>query len=145
MRSGLFAFAIACAFLGAALYINVVEQPSRLALHARAMLQEWMLSNRRGFVMLAVLAVASAVLALLDFGRSGDVRWLIGGAVILSTWPYAYFVVVPVNFMLYFAPAARESSTLRELMRDWGLVEWGQTAIAFAACVILGWAIALPA
>jgi hypothetical protein len=51
MRPGLFAFAAASAFLGAALYINLVEQPARLALDARSMVREWAPSNRRGFVM----------------------------------------------------------------------------------------------
>jgi hypothetical protein len=40
MQLGLFAFAAACAFVGAALYINVVEQPARLMLNARAMVRE---------------------------------------------------------------------------------------------------------
>ena len=64
MRPDLFAFATACAFFGAALYVNVVEQPARLALDARSMVREWTPSNRRGFVMLAVLAIISRALSL---------------------------------------------------------------------------------
>jgi hypothetical protein len=145
MQSGLFAFAAASAFLGAALYINFVEQPARLALGAAAMVREWAPSNRRGFVLLSSLATISAILAYVDFARTGDVRWLIGGAVILASLPYVYFVIVPVNIWLCALPPAAARSTARELMRDWGLLEWGQTAIGLAACLMLGWALALPA
>jgi hypothetical protein len=101
MRPGLFAFAIASVFLGAALYINLVEQPARLALDARSMVREWVPSNRRGFVLLSSLAIISAILAYGDFAHTGDVRWIIGGTVILLSWLYAYFVIVPVN--IWFA------------------------------------------
>jgi hypothetical protein len=143
MRAGLFAFAAASAFVGVALYINVVEQPARLALDARSMVREWTPSNRRGFVMLSVLAIISAILAYIDFARTGDVRWIIGGTVIIASWPYAYFVIVPVNIWLYAIPPAR--SAVRELMRDWGLLEWGQTAIGLSACCFFAWALILPA
>src|SRR6267154_1053016 len=86
MRPGLLAFAAASAFVGAALYINLVEQPARLALDARSMVREWAPSNRRGFVMLASLAVISAISAYVDFTCTGDVRWLISGTVILASW-----------------------------------------------------------
>ena len=144
MRPGLLAFAAASAFVGAALYINLVEQPARFALGPRSMVREWAPSNRRGFVMLASLAVISAISAYVDFTRTGDVRWLIGGTVILASWPYSYFVVVPVNIWLCAIPAATARSAVRELMRDWGLLEWGQTAIGFGAGCILAWALALP-
>lgn len=48
MRPGLYAFAVAAAFLGATFYIGVVEQPARLKLGGRAMLKEWTFSFRRG-------------------------------------------------------------------------------------------------
>ena len=108
------------------------------------MVREWAPSNRRGFVMLASLAVISAISAYVDFARTGDVRWIIGGTVILASWPYSYFVVVPVNIWLCAIPAATARSAVRELMRDWGLLEWGQTAIGFGAGCILAWALALP-
>jgi hypothetical protein len=145
MRPGLLALAVASAFLGAALYITVVEQPARLRLGARSMVREWALSNRRGFILLSSLAIISAILAYVDFARTGDVRWIIGGTVILASWPYAYFVVVPVNIWLCAIPADAARSATRELMRDWGLLEWGQTAIGFGACCVFAWALALPA
>ena len=144
MRPDLFAFGAACAFFGAAIYINIVEQPARLALGPSSMVREWGPSNRRGFVMLAALAVISAALAYVHFGRTGDVRWLIGGVVILASWPYSYFVMVPVNIWLYVIPPAAGRSAVRELMRDWGLLEWGQTAIGLAACYFFAWGLVLP-
>ena len=145
MRPGLFAFAAACAFFGAAHYINVVEQPARLALDPKSMVREWAPSNRRGFVLLSSLAIVSAILAYVDYARTGDVRWIIGGTTILASWPYAYFVIVPVNIWLCAIPADAARSAVRELMRDWGLLEWGQTAIGLGACCVFAWALALPA
>ncbi len=145
MRPGFIAFALACAFVGAALYINIVEQPARLALQPRAMVKEWTPSNRRGFVMTSALALIASILSYVDFARSGDARLLIGGTVILASWPYAFFVIVPVNIWLYALPPERARSDVRALMRDWGLLEWGQTVIGLIACWFLGWVAIQPA
>ncbi len=144
MRSGLLAFAVASAFLGVALYINIVEQPARLGLDPRSMVREWTPSNRRGFIMLAVLAIISAILAYVDYTRNGDVRWTIGGTLILASWPYAYFVMAPVNIELYTIAPGAPASAIRQFMRDWGLLEWGQTAIGLGAWCVFAWALDLP-
>jgi Domain of unknown function (DUF1772) len=144
VRPGLLAFAAASAFLGAALYINIVEQAARSRLDARSEIQEWIPSNRRGFIMLAVLAVIAALLAYADYAHSADVRWTIGGTLILASWPYAYFVMAPVNIGLYTAPPRAPAPTVRALMRDWGLLEWGQTAIGLVAWGIFAWILASP-
>ena len=120
MRPGLYAFALAAAFFGATLYVGLVEQPARLKLSCPAMIEEWKLSNRRGTLVLSIFAVVSAILAYLQFTANGDVRWLIGGTTILASWPYAYFVMMPVNVWLYVIPPERAVSPVRELMRDWG-------------------------
>lgn len=145
MQPGLLAFAAASAFVGAVLYINIVEQPARLRLSPRAMIREWTPSNRRGFILLAALAILSAIFAYVDYSNTGDVRWIIGGAVILVSLPYAYFVMVPANIWLYAMPSRAPASTIRELMRNWGLLEWGQTVIGLAACGIFAWTLTLPA
>ena len=83
------------------------------------------MSNRRGTLVLSVFAVVSAILAYIQFKTNGDVRWLIGGTIILASWPYAYFVMMPVNVWLFVIPPGTAVSPLRKLMRDWGLLEWG--------------------
>jgi hypothetical protein len=144
VRPGLLAFAAASAFLGAALYINIVEQPARLKLDAASEIREWTPSNRRGFIMLALLAVISALLAYADYARSGDMRWTIGGTLIVASWLFGYFVMTPVNIRLYAIPPGAPTSIVRGLMRDWGMLEWGQTAIGLAAWCVFAWILALP-
>jgi hypothetical protein len=134
MRPGLYAFAAAASFLGATTYIGLVEQPAR----------EWKWSNRRGTLVLSVLAVVSAILAYIQFKTSGDVRWLVGGTIILASWPYAYFVMMPVNVWLFVIPPGTAVSPPRKLMRDWGLLEWGHLLIGFAAAWVFAWALELP-
>jgi anthrone oxygenase-like protein len=144
MRPGLYAFAVAAAFLGATIYISLVEQPARLRLNGRAMIQEWKLSNRRGTPVLSILAVLSALIAFIQFRMSGDVRWIIGGITILASWPYAYFVMMPVNIWLFSIPLGRPVSPIRKLMRDWGLLEWGHALIGLAACCAFAWPLEMP-
>ena len=144
MRPGLYAFALAAAFLGATIYIGLVEQPARLKLNGRAMIQEWKLSNRRGTLVLSVLAVLSATIAFIQFRMNGDVRWTIGGITILVSWPYAYFVMMLVNIWLFAIPPGRAVSAARQLMRDWGLLEWGHVLIGLAAACVFAWALELP-
>ena len=112
------------------------------------MIQEWRLSNRRGTLLLSVLAVVSAILAYIQFRTNGDVRWIIGGLTILASWPYAYFVLVPVNIWLANVPPARTLSPVRKLvrewMRDWGLLEWGHVLLGLGATATFAWALVQP-
>src|SRR4051812_13343832 len=96
MIAGLLALVAASAFFGASLYINIVEQPARMSLDSDAMLKEWKPSDHRGLVMLALFAVLSGALGFIAFARTADLRWLIGTAIVLASWPYAFFVIVPL-------------------------------------------------
>jgi len=145
MQPGLYAFGAAASFLGAAIYVCLVEQPAQLKLGGAAMIREWRLSNRRGTLILSVFAVVSAILAFIQFKSNGDVRYIIGGVTILASWPYAYFVMMPVNIWLWVLPPGKGVSPVRELMRDWGLLEWGHALIGFAAACAFAWALEQPA
>jgi hypothetical protein len=135
------AFALASAFSGAALYIGLVEQPARLALDDRAMVAEWAPSDRRAIAMLGGLALIAAACGLIGYSTNRDVRWLVGSVIILASWPYMYFLLVPINNRLLSSGGADSGPVTREFMRDWGLLEWGLGAIGICAAAIFGWAL----
>jgi len=141
MLTGQLALVFASAFTGMAVYINVVEQPARMALNDEAMIAEWKPSDHRGFAVLAGLALASALFGLLAFHASGDVRWLTGAIVIVSSWPYAFFILVPLNNRLLAAGPGVANPDSRLLARDWGLLEWGLSAIGLAGVCGFLWAL----
>jgi hypothetical protein len=140
MIAGYLALAFAAALTGAALYINVVEQPARLALDDQAMLNEWAPSDSRGVALLAGLALVSAILGLSAFYASGDPRWAVGATIAILTWPYTFFAMAPMNNQI-LSLAPRDIGAARALVRQWGLMEYGQTAIGLLACGVFVWAI----
>jgi hypothetical protein len=140
MLIGSLALAFSAGFSGAALYINLVEQPARLSLDDGALLSEWRPSDRRGFAMLASLALVAAVLGLATYFETQDLRWLIGAIVVIATWPYTFFAMVPMNNRI-LSLSSSEPGAARELVRTWGLLEYGQTAIGLVACAVFLWAL----
>ena len=89
--------------------------------------------------MLAILALLSAISALVEFRANGDAAWLIGAAFIIASWPYTFFVVVPVNNRLLDASA--DGAGARSLVAAWGLLEWGQVALGIVAAGTFAWAL----
>jgi hypothetical protein len=136
------ALVTAAAFTGAAIYVNVAEQPARLALDNKALLTEWKPSYARGFAMQASLALASALFGLLAFWQTRDWRWLVGALLIFANWPYTLLVILPVNKQLEAtAPDAANAETRRRV-EQWGMLHAGRSALGVAATLIYLWAIA---
>ena len=97
MLVGLVALAVAALFAGAALYINVVEQPARLKLDDRALLAQWQPAYKRGFAMQASLAVLGSLCGAAAWWQTGRPAFLVVGLVLLSNWPYTLFGIMPTN------------------------------------------------
>ena len=140
MFAGSFALAFAAALAGAGLYVNGVEQPARMALDDSEMLKEWGPSDRRGVALMAVLALAAAIAGLSAYFETSDVRWAIGALISASSWPYTIYVMGPVDNQI-IALAPKDIGAARALLWQWGLLEYGQTAIALAAAAAFLWAL----
>jgi Domain of unknown function (DUF1772) len=90
--------------------------------------------------MLASLALAAAIFGLAAYFQAQDVRWLIGAIVVIASWPYTFFAMVPMNNRI-LTLSANTPGAARELVRMWGLLEYGQTAIGLVACAVFLWAL----
>ncbi|HMN73858.1 MAG TPA: DUF1772 domain-containing protein [Rhodoblastus sp.] len=134
MHAGPIALAFAAAYLGAALYSVLVEQPARLTLDDRALVKEWAPSDRRALLLLALFALAAAIAALIEFRAGGNALWLIGAAFAMASWPYMFFVLVPLNNRL-LAPDDGGAGA-RGLIATWGLLEWGQVGLGLVASAV---------
>ena len=134
------ALATAAAFAGAAIYVNVAEQPARLGLDNKALLAEWKPSYTAGFAMQASLALASALFGLLAFWLTRDWRWMLGALLIFANWPYTLIVILPVNKRLEATPLEAANAATRVLIETWGKLHAGRSALGVAATLVYLWA-----
>ena len=142
MIVGQLALMAAAAFAGAAIYVNVAEQPARLVLDDRAMFAQWKRSYDSASVMQAGLALVACALGVIAFFLSHDWRWLLGALLILAPWPWTIFVIMPVNRRLKAtAPDAAQSDT-RASVEHWGRLHAGRSAFGIAATLVYLWAAA---
>jgi Domain of unknown function (DUF1772) len=140
MLAGELALTTAAIFTGAAVYINIVEQPACLQLDDRSLLAEWKLAYRRGYVMQASLAIAGGIFGLVAYFSALDWRWLLGAMVLLANWPYTIFVIMPTNRPLTDAPPEAATAETRRMLERWGALHAGRSALGLVATLIFLWA-----
>lgn len=141
MLAGQLALVLAAAFAGAALYINVAEQPARLKLDNKNLLKEWKPSYSGGFAMQGSLAVISAVLGIVTAWLTSDWRWLVGSALILANWPYTIFVMMPTNHKLKAIAEDDAGPASRTMIETWGRLHAARTSLGIAATLAYLWAL----
>ncbi len=140
MMAGDLALTIAAVFTGAAIYINIAEQPARLQLDNRSLLAEWKPAYRRGYMMQASLAIVGGLFGLVTYLSTLDWRWLLGAIVLLANWPYTIFIIMPTNSRLMdTAPEAATAET-RRILERWGALHAGRSALGLVATLIFLWA-----
>jgi hypothetical protein len=136
MLTGQLALITAAVFTGAAIYVNVAEQPSRLQLDDCALLMEWKPAYQRGTAMQAPLAILGFAFGTLAAWQAGNWWWLVGGVVMLSNWPFTLACIMPTNNRLMAIDPASATSEVHRLVRTWGLLHACRSALGALATLI---------
>jgi hypothetical protein len=136
MFTGQLALVTSALFAGAALYVNVAEQPARLKLDNRALLTEWKPAYKRGFAMQAPLAIIGFLFGALAAWQTGNWWWLVGGIVLVANWPYTLFRIMPTNNRLMVMDLDSAPAEARGLIETWGRLHAVRSALGIAATLI---------
>jgi Anthrone oxygenase len=140
MTSGLLALIAAAVFTGAAIYVNVAEQPARLSLDDRALLTEWKPSYKRGAAMQAPLALVGFVLGLIAWWQTSHPGFLAGAIAMIAPWPWTLVGIKPTNDALLATDPDKAGPQSRALIVKWGALHSVRTALGALATLGFLWA-----
>jgi hypothetical protein len=140
MIAGQVALIVAAVFAGAAIYVNVAEQPARLNVDDRSLLIQWKAAYKRGTAMQAPLAVLGFLLGLLSYWQTSDWRWILGAVILIANWPYTFLCIMPTNNRLMAVEPAQAGAESRSLIVTWASLHAVRTALGFAATAAFLWA-----
>jgi hypothetical protein len=134
------ALVFATLFAGAALYISLVEHPSRLGLPDGPLLAQWQPSYKRALPIQSGLAIAGGTAGLIVGYLSADWRWFAGSILLLANWPFTLFVIMPVNKRLMAMQVSEAGAESRAMLVQWGKLHNVRSALGAATALLFAWA-----
>ena len=140
MTWGLVALIAAAICTGAALYVNVAEQPARLSLDDRALLTEWKPSYKRGAAMQAPLALLGCLLGLVAWWQTRQPGFLVGAIAMIAPWPWTLIGIKPTNDALLATELDQSGPQTRALVLQWGALHGVRTVFGALATLAFLWA-----
>lgn len=123
-------------FTGASIYINLVEHPARMQTGIRPALAEFAPSYHRATVTQVSLAVAGFLSALITWRFRSDVRWLIGGGLLVSVVPFTALVILPTNKRLLDPATANDLDLAEKLLTRWGRLHAVRSVLSLASMLM---------
>jgi hypothetical protein len=128
------AFAAAL-FSGAALYINLVEQPARLTLDTRSAVTQWATSYRRATWLQAPLALLSLLAGLGAWLMGAGSGWALAALLIGAVIPFTFIGIMPTNKALLRPGRDHGTPETRALLGHWAKLHAVRTLLGLAAAL----------
>ncbi len=119
-------------FAGAAIYIDLAEQPARKQIDIAAALTEWRPSYKRAAVVQPLLAAVGFLSAVAAWLMGGSVWWLVGGVLLVAVIPYTLIVALPTNNKLLDPAIDKNPDLARRLLIRWGRVHTVRSIMSLA-------------
>jgi uncharacterized membrane protein len=123
-------------FAGAAIYVNLVEQPARLSCGVEQAVTEWKPSCKRGTLMQAPLAAVGSLAALVSWWSDRGMAWLIGGLLLLLIIPFTLVAILPTNKRLESRELDLQSADAGNLLRRWGRLHAVRSVLSVVSFVM---------
>ena len=120
-------------FAGAAIYIDLAEQPARKHIDTAAALTEWRPSYKRAAVVQPLLAAVGFLSALAAWLMGASLWWLVGGVLLVAVIPYTLIVVFPTNDKLLDPAIDKNPDLARQLLIRWGRLHTVRSIMSLAA------------
>ena len=123
-------------FVGAALYVNLVEHPARMECGTALAVTEFGPSYRRATRMQASLAIVACLSAFSSWWISRELAWLVGTILIGSVVVFTLIVMLPTNTKLVDPSLDRSSEAARQLLVLWARLHAVRTVCSLTALLI---------
>ena len=123
-------------FTGAAIYINLVEHPARMACDTKTAATVWAPSYKKATVIQAPLAVLSFFAGVGAWLLGGGLLWLIGALLIGLVVPFTFIVVMPTNNQLLAQGRDLSSAETRSLLEKWGRLHAVRSVLSLLASIV---------
>jgi uncharacterized membrane protein len=123
-------------FAGAAIYIDLAEQPARKQIDIAAALAEWRPSYKRAAVVQPLLAAVGFLSALAAWLMGASVWWLVGGVLLVAVIPYTLIVALPTNNRLLDPAIEKNPDLARRLLVRWGRVHTVRSVMSLATFLV---------
>jgi hypothetical protein len=124
-------------FAGAAIYINLVEHPARMACGTAAAVRAWRPSYRRATLMQAPLALFAMLGSIGAWWLGRGLPTLVAGICIGLVIPFTLIVIFPTNRQLEDPRLDLESLSTATLLAKWNRLHAVRSGASLVALVIL--------
>lgn len=123
-------------FAGAAIYINLVEQPARMECGTDLAATQFGPSYRRAAVMQATLALIATVTGVGAWFTGAPRAWFSGAVLIFAVVPFTLLAIMPTNKKLLDPSLDRSSEATHRLLQQWGRLHAVRSILGLAASIV---------